>query len=322
MHAEVDVVILSWNRSVDTIAAIESALAQQGVSRRVFVVDQGSSLETLSTLRGFVAKHPEVVLKELGHNVGVARGRNIATHMGAAQLIVALDNDAVFADCSMLARIVERFEDDLALGAAAFRILNYFTGKDDEMSWDYPASYRAQADREFLATRFVGAGYAIRREAFIAAGEYDESLFFGGEERDLCYRVLNLGYRIKYAPDIVVLHKVDPEARIRWNEGRYYYIVRNGLYTDYKFGMPLWRWLRAAAAILTKGIYNGIGGQAVRAIFDAAVMGLRFSRSRSQTSIYRLRADARHYIDSCELRDQESFWSRVRRQFVKLPGSA
>jgi GT2 family glycosyltransferase len=322
MTADVDVIILSWNRSADTIAAIESALAQEGVSKHVFVVDQGSTSENLQALRRVVAEHPEVLLKELGHNVGVARGRNIASRLGGAPLIVALDNDAVFPDASMLARVVERFEDDFALGAAAFRILNYFTGKDDEMSWDYPAAFRALANHEFLATRFVGAGYAMRREAFLASGEYDESLFFGGEERDLCYRILNLGYRIKYVPELIVLHRVDPEARIRWKEGRYYYIVRNGLYTDYKFGMPFWRWSRAAAAILVKGFYNGLGGQAVRAVFDAAVMGMRFSRSRSRTSIYHLKQEARQYIDSCERRGQESVWNRVRRQFVKLPGSA
>jgi GT2 family glycosyltransferase len=203
----------------------------------------------------------------------------------------------------------------------AFRIINYFTGVDDEMCWDYPDALRSQADQEFLATRFIGAGHAMRREAFIAAGEYDESLFFGGEERDLSYRILNLGYRIKYVPDLMVLHRADPEARVRWNEGRYYYLVRNGLYTDFKFGTPIWRLARAAGAIIVKGVYNGLGGQALRAVFDAAMMAAHFSRSHSRTPIYRLRKDAREYIDNCEQRGKKSVWHRVRRQFEKLPGS-
>jgi hypothetical protein len=109
---------------------------------------------------------------------------------------------------------------------------------------------------------------------------------------------------------------------VRWNEGRYYYLVRNGLYTDFKFGTPVWRLARAAAAIIVKGFYNGLGTQAVRAVLDASMMAANFSRSRSRTPIYRLRKDAQEYIDACEQRGKESVWNRVRRQFDKLPGSA
>ena len=101
MTRKVDVIILSWNRVADTIAAIESALSQQGVSVRVQVVDQGSTLENLGRLKKAIAAWPNVTLKELGLNVGVARGRNIATRMGMAPYVVALDNDAVFPDTQL-----------------------------------------------------------------------------------------------------------------------------------------------------------------------------------------------------------------------------
>jgi GT2 family glycosyltransferase len=262
-----------------------------------------------------------VELKELGGNVGVARGRNIATRMGSARIVVTLDNDAVFGDRQTLSRVVQRFEHDPNLGAVAFRIINYYTRQDDEMCWDYPRVPTSHANQEFLVTRFIGAGNAIRREAFIAAGEYDETLFFGGEERDLSYRMVNLGYRIKYVPELSVLHRVDPEARVRWNEGRYYYFVRNGLYTDYKFGMPVWRLARTAVASIVKGAYNGLLAQALRAVMDATIMAVKFSHSHKRTSIYRLRKDAQDYIDTHERRGQEGVWIRVRRQFAKLPGS-
>jgi len=42
-----DVVILSFERPAETLAAIRSALTQRGVSRHVFVVDQGSCPDTL-----------------------------------------------------------------------------------------------------------------------------------------------------------------------------------------------------------------------------------------------------------------------------------
>ena len=91
----------------------------------------------------------------------------------------------------------------------------------------------------FLASRFVGAGHAIRRKVFEAVGGYDDCLFFCGEEMDLCYRMLNAGYRIEYVPDVTILHKASPDRRVEWDTLRYYFSMRNGLYTAHKFGIPL-----------------------------------------------------------------------------------
>jgi len=316
----VDVVVLSWNRIDETIDAIESALTQTGVNRHVYVLDQGSTPENLTRMRSFVAERADVTLRELGRNVGVAMGRNIATHMGDAPYVVALDNDAIFADEEVLLRVVRRFEADGRLGAIAFRILNYFTGHDDDVSWDYPSALRPQSDQEFFVTRFVGAGYAVRRSAFDATGGYDASLFFGGEERDLSYRILNLGYYIKYLPELTVRHRVDPEARIQWSRGRYYYAVRNTLYIEYKYGTSWLRLVRAAAALSVKGIYNGLAQQTLRALADAALMAARSSIGRA-SGLYRLTDDVKSYIERCERVVPETFWVRARRQFSKLPGN-
>ncbi len=316
----VDIVVLSWNRIDETIDAIESALAQQGVTRRVYVLDQGSSPENLARMRTFAAGQADVVLRELGRNVGVAMGRNIATQMGDAPYVVALDNDAIFFDEQVLLRTVRRFEEDRRLGAIAFRILNYFTGHDDDVSWDYPQALKPRSDREFFVTRFVGAGYAVRRSAFDAAGGYDASLFFGGEERDLSYRILNLGYYIKYLPELIVRHRVDPEARIQWSRGRYYYAVRNTLYIEYKYGTSWLRLARAAAALTVKGVYNGLAGQTLHALADAALMAARSSIGRA-SGLYRLTDDVKTYIERCERVVPETFWIRALRPFSKLPGN-
>lgn len=319
---QVDVIILSWNRAHDTVAAIRSAAAQCGVAKRICIVDQGSDAENLAILRHAAAGDPGIVLQEIGHNVGVAQGRNLASALGTAPYIVALDNDAVFPDPDVLARTVRRFERDGRLGAVAFRILNYFSGRDDDMCWDYPGVPPAMADQEFETTRFVGAGHALRREAFEAAGGYDPRLFFAGEERDLSYRLLNLGYRIRYCPELSVLHKVDPEARVNWKAGRYYYTVRNLLYTDYKFGFGVWRLLRSAGLMTLKGFRNGVPDQALRGIKDAAAMSARFRRSAAWARPYRLSPQTRAHIRACEHVGEEPLWPRIRRQFAKLPGSA
>lgn len=316
-RVQVDVIILSWNRVDDTLAAIRSAAAQIGVAKRIYVVDQGSEPENLARLEALVDSLPEVELKKLGRNVGVAAGRNIATAMGRAPCIVALDSDAEFADDYTLMRAVANMQVQVRLCAGGFHILNHFTGRNDETSWDYPA--RFHPDERFDTTRFIGAGHIIRRSVFEAVGGYDERLFFCGEELDLCYRMLNTGHRIAYLPDVVIRHKVSPEHRVFWGRGRFYYTVRNNLYTTRKFGASSLRLGVAAAAFLVKGLRNGIAREALRAFRDSARMCREFARSPEDKSLYRLSDATWEYIRACEPARQDGVARKMLRQLTSLP---
>lgn len=318
-NVDADVIILSWNRPDDVADAIASALDQMEVSRRILVVDQGSEPQNIARLEQLIDARPDVELKKLERNTGVAGGRNIATAMGNGRYIIALDSDAVFGDPATLARAVRHLDANPGLAAIGFRIENYFTGKNDDTSWDYPGH---NPDERFFATRFIGAGHAIRRAAFEAAGGYDARLFFCQEELDLSYRMLNLGYRIEYFPDAKVRHKISPDHRVAWDHGRYFFTVRNALYTSYKFGTPLGRLGLGAAAFLARGMVNGVGVSAARGLCAAIGMSVAYARSAEDKSLYRLLPETRRYIEACEPWRGEPAMTKMRRQFKRLPGRA
>lgn len=314
---DADVIILSWNRPDDVADAIASALDQVEVSRRILVVDQGSEPQNIVRLEQLIDAKPDVELKKLGQNTGVAGGRNIATAMGNGRYVIALDSDAVFGDPATLARAVRHLDANPDLAAIGFRIENYFTGENDDTSWDYPGHH---PDERFFSTRFVGAGHAIRRMAFEAAGGYDARLFFCQEELDLSYRMLNLGYRIEYFPDVKVRHKISPSHRVAWDRGRYFFTVRNALYSSYKFGTPLSRLGLGAAAFLARGVANGVGVAAARGLCAAIRMCAAYARSTEDKSLYRLLPETRRYIGACEPWRSEPAITKMRRQFKRLPG--
>jgi GT2 family glycosyltransferase len=314
--ADVDVIILSWNRPDDVADAIASALQQEAVKRRVLIVDQGSETQNIVRLEQAIDGNPDIELQKLERNTGVAGGRNIATAMGSSRYIVALDSDAIFGDRSALARAVQHLDANPGLAAIGFRIENYFTGKNDETSWDYPGH---NPDERFLSTRFIGAGHAIRRAVFEAAGGYDTRLFFCQEELDLCYRMLNLGYRIEYFPDVKIRHKISPDHRVAWERGRYFFTVRNALYSSYKFGTPLPRLGLGAAAFLARGVFNGVGGAALRGLGAAICMCAAYARSTEDKSLYRLSRETQQYIGACEPWRSETAMSKILRQFRRLP---
>jgi GT2 family glycosyltransferase len=264
---DADVVILSLDRAEETVAAIHSALRQTGVSRHVFIVDQGSQSETLARLAREVAGRPDATLVTLDCNHGVAGGRNRGSALGHGRVIFGLDNDAEFADATTLARAVAALDGDPALAAVGCRILLATADADDMSSWGYPISLLSRAGESFDTVTFVGAGHAIRRAAWDG---YDEALFFCWEEFDFCLRAIERGWRIRYRGDIVVRHKVSPERRVEWSGTRWFHFVRNRLYIERKWGAWWPGLVPRIAFYLIKGARNGVLAQTVRAVPAAA----------------------------------------------------
>ena len=318
---ELDLVMLSWNRADDTIAALRSAIGQIGVEARIIVVDQGSDAGELARLDAYLRDKPQVVFVKLGRNLGVPGGRNAAIALGSAPLVVAIDSDAVFADHLCLRRTVDHMNGHPMLCAIGFRITNYFTGENDRTCWDYPA--RCRPAERFPATRFIGAGHCIRRHVFERVGGYDAALFFCGEELDLCYRMLGTGHRIEYFPAVEILHKVSPDKRVRWDSGRFRLTVRNNLYTLYKFGTPWPRRALAAAAFVATGLSNGVAREALKGVWQSRAMNHAHDRRpEREKRAYRLGPETWGYILDCEPGRRESIAVKIARQFRRLPRHA
>lgn len=317
-EAAVDIIILDWNRPEETILAVQSALAQRGVARRVWVVDQGSQPEHQDTLAAFCDAQPDVFVHWLDRNVGVAAGRNLATQLGQAPFVVSLDNDAVFADEYCVSRAIARMERDPQLGALAFRIVDAET-RSDEAFWDYPRKLRENELPRFAVTRFLGGGHVLRRSAFESAGGYDARLFFCGEERDVAWRMIGLGYRLRLERDLTVVHRSVATSKLRWDGKRFYYLVRNTLYVNHKFGAGAWGFARGAAGFLLRGLRYGLPLAAVRGIVSGLSMSLRFSLCAADKQVYRLSEQARRYIAETDQTGSEPFHVRLKRALRPLP---
>lgn len=316
----VDAVLLSWNRSKLTVESIESLQQQEGIIVKIWVVDQGSRPEELKILRDAAKDFENVYIHELSQNVGVPAGRNIGTRLGTAPYIVSIDNDAVFESNFALSLVIKKFKGDPKLGVVSFRIKNFFTSEDDELSWVFPKSMKSMRSQSFLVARFVGCGHAIRREAFERAKGYDDDLFFYWEETDFSYKVINLGYTLYYEPEICVLHKVSPEGRVKWEGKRFYYLVRNAIYINIKYKSHLTKIMMLCIGYMAKGIYNGLPGQAFSGILDGIRMGLKVP-STSTEAFLSLNDAAKQYLWDHETKYRGSFINRLKTEvFVSLPG--
>jgi GT2 family glycosyltransferase len=300
---DADIIILTMGRQSATLAAIDSARHQQGVTAHITVLDQGSPPEMQHACIQMFRDCAQVGYYIAPKNLGVAGGRNFLTGIGHGRIIVAIDNDAVFADAFVTLDALRRFAEAPLLGAIAFRILDDTGEALDEHSWGYPAALRARAAERFLTTTFIGAGHAILRAAWENAGGYDEKLFFTWEEYDFALRAIAAGWRIEYCGELSVLHRLDQEARVRWQGGRTQLYVRNRLHIARKWGAG---WLGLAPRLLgylVKGALNGS--------FAAAARGIAAAARMDESARRKMPPAMRRYMWEHEARHRGSFWRRL-----------
>ena len=312
---DADILILSLDRVAETEAAIQSALAQSGLSRHLIVFDQGSSEATLARLRAVIGPRTDAQLTSAGGNFGVAGGRNRAAALGHGRVLIALDNDATFADDNTAARAVVLLDEQPRLAALGFRIMNGDGSDEDHASWGYPEALRPRAADRFASATFVGAGHAIRRATWDAVGGYDEALFFTWEEYDFALRAIDQGWQLLHAGDIVVHHKLASEGRLDWSARRWFLFVRNRLYIARKWRTPLPALLTRALAYELKSMRLGLGRQAWKAVAASFQMPLLMPPRR-------MSAEGLAYLGVADTAWRGGFWFRFRGEVATgLPSS-
>lgn len=268
-------VIPTHNRREDLRAAVRSIREQDYDAQEVVVVSDQATDGTRDLFApGGAFDCEDVSFHHSDDHVGAPGARNVGVDMADGDIYVFLDDDTVLPNRTTTRSIVEAFDDEADLGALAFCIENYHSG--EILSDEFPHRSRAPTrEQPFDTTYFIGAGCAIRAQALADAGgfpaSFDPNRF---EEVDLAFRLIDSGYRIRYTPSIVVLHKRSPAGRkptkdaIRYDfENRVKTAVRNlpwryvvvsgllwGLYTVLRAGgdpRPLVRGLRGLLAART-----------------------------------------------------------------------
>ncbi len=310
---EADVVILSWNRSDSTIETIINIIEQYNIKLNIWLIDQGSDTSQIQLLREFIHVKKDIHLIELERNIGVPAGRNLGMKLGRAEFIFCIDNDAIFESRNALVIAINKFREDKNLAIIGFKINNYFTETLEISSWAYARKLIEKQDNEFLTSRFCGAGHAIRRSALEKTDYYDESIFFYWEELDLSYQMINLGYKICFFPNIVILHKVSSEKRITWQGERFYFLVRNAIYLNWKYFRSIYSLLFITTGYLIKGFYNGLFKNTIRGIIQAFILICRSKQPKK----YILNKNARDYIYRNDIVYRGNICTRIKEDVLR-----
>jgi len=189
-------VLLTMGRRPEALRrALDSLLMQQGVELDVVVV--GNEWEPAGlpgAVRGVGS----------AENLGIPAGRNLGVPHVRGELLFFLDDDASLASPDALAAVARRFAEDPRLGLLQLRV-EPLGGGPRARDW-VPRLRVGDPARSSDVTVVWEGAVAIRREVFEAVGGWPADFRFVHEGVDLGWRVMEAGFRVAYAGDIVALH--------------------------------------------------------------------------------------------------------------------
>jgi len=193
---------------------MEKLSSKKELLEEIIIVNNNST-ESYDAVKSFIQENPSTPFKyiESKENLGVSRGRNFAIDQSKAPILVLIDDDAEFQDTDALKRINEAVIENPLAGILAMKILYFQNSQFQLNAFPHKSFEKRKHLQSFETYYFAGCGNIIVKEAFDIAGPFPTDFFYGMEEYDLSYRILDAGYTIKYIADIVLLHKESPEGR-------------------------------------------------------------------------------------------------------------
>jgi GT2 family glycosyltransferase len=220
-EARVAVVILNWNGQPHLANFLPSVLASTYPNLAIIVGDNASTDNSVAWLQ---QEYPQIQVFENDKNYGFAGGYNQILAQVDADYFVLLNSD-VEVTPNWIEPVIQLLEANPDAAAAQPKILSYA----DKSSFEYAGAAGGFID--FLGYPFCrgrifdtiekdygqyeqateifwasGAAFFVKRDAWLQAGGFDESLFAHMEEVDLCWRLKRLGKQIWYCPTASVYH--------------------------------------------------------------------------------------------------------------------
>lgn len=230
---KIDLIIISYNRISDLKETVKNVLNYKKSLNKIFIIDNNSSDGTNKWLSSLTDDIFSIVLSK--KNLGVAGGRNLGIEKSDADILVFLDDDAIFNTTkgNPFLLSLSEFNKNDELGIIAFKITNYYSKEVQKHEFPF-IDKNIPKDIKRECAYYIGAGHAISKKVFDICGKYPEDFFYGKEELDLSLRAINNDFKVLYNPDIEVFHKQSLSGRQK-NDEKWTQIYRNRLLISYKY---------------------------------------------------------------------------------------
>jgi len=240
---KIAIAILNWN-GLELLKTFLPSVVRHSAEAQIYLIDNQSSDASCAYVK---EAFPEVKIILNDGNYGYSGGYNTGLKGLNEDVFILLNND-VEVTKNWLKPILRLFETQNKVAVVQPKILDYKNKSYFEYAgaaggfidaFGYPfcrgrlfntiEKDEGQYDQNTEIFWASGACLAIRRNVFYEAGALDENYFAHQEEIDLCWRIKNLGYSIKYAYESKIYHK-GGSTLSAYNPQKTFLNFRNSLY--------------------------------------------------------------------------------------------
>lgn len=194
----------------------------QGFDYEIIVVDNHSPNQEWKSL---ITEFKDVHFIELGENLGFAKANNIGVKSATGEYVYILNPDTEI-EGNYFNEILDFADKQENFGALGLRmhdadgnflpeskrsvpaLINSFEKLFTKLNNDSKTYYRNDVSETEIAEVEVmtGANLLIKKTVYEKVGGFDERYFMYGEDIDLCYTILESGYRNFYYGKYSILH--------------------------------------------------------------------------------------------------------------------
>jgi GT2 family glycosyltransferase len=212
-------IIITYNRPKDALELLQN-LSKLDSAKELLedvIVVNNASTDDYASVKNFQDPNLPVIYIDAEENLGVTRGRNFALQYAKGEIVIFLDDDAVLQNADALVNLLKAFEkpnfENRSIAIVSFKILYYDSLQMQKNGLPHKQFEQYKDKCGFFTYFFAGGAHAIKRIVLDEVGQLPAEFFYGMEEYDLSYRILDKGYCIKYDSSIVMLHKESPLGR-------------------------------------------------------------------------------------------------------------
>jgi len=201
---DASVVIVTRNRAQELIKCVASLLNQDYENFEIIIVDDASETTHVKAFMDYLLSlgsiNKSIKYYRLKNHRGLSYCRNVGVLMSRGKIIAFIDDDAV-ADRRWLSSLLSMFHDEKVAGVNG-RIIP----KTLKLRRYRYASYDQGKQVKEIPFIYQGGNCAFRKGSLLQAGLFDSKITFGHEEKELSFRLKQMGFKFLYSPNAVIYH--------------------------------------------------------------------------------------------------------------------
>lgn len=208
MNQKVSIVIPSYRRKKMLVELLHSLEKSQLNLEKteIIIVDDGSP--DADKKEKFVRENTDLPLTYLRQkNSGPATARNLGVSKSSGDIIVFLDDD-IEVTPGWIDEIIRGYDDKLVGGIAGYtKEFQKKTTVEKYLAF-VEHLHRHQFSKDGTLDYICTANSSFQKSAFLAVGGFSSELRLpAGDDMDLGFKLVKCGYKLRYNPKAVALHK-------------------------------------------------------------------------------------------------------------------